>query len=50
MAHSKEIMKNLTEKGLLPLYFHRDKDIATEILRALYRAGVRVVEFTNRGE
>lgn len=39
----------ITEQGLLPLYFHSDKDVSASILRALYHAGSRVVEFTNRG-
>jgi 2-dehydro-3-deoxyphosphogluconate aldolase / (4S)-4-hydroxy-2-oxoglutarate aldolase len=39
----------IKEQGLLPLYFHADKEISVEILRALYRAGIRVVEYTNRG-
>lgn len=43
------ILSIIKEQGLLPLYFHSDKEISLEILRALYRAGVRVVEYTNRG-
>lgn len=39
----------LVEQGLLPLYFHADKEVSANILRALYRAGVKVVEYTNRG-
>ena len=44
------IILTIKEQGLLPLYFHPDKDISLNILRALYRAGVRVVEYTNRGD
>jgi len=43
------IISIIKEQGLLPLYFHQDKEISVNILRALYRAGVRVVEYTNRG-
>jgi 2-dehydro-3-deoxyphosphogluconate aldolase/(4S)-4-hydroxy-2-oxoglutarate aldolase len=39
----------LIEQGLLPLYFHTDKEVSANILRALYRAGIKVVEYTNRG-
>jgi 2-dehydro-3-deoxyphosphogluconate aldolase / (4S)-4-hydroxy-2-oxoglutarate aldolase len=49
MEHS-AIIDLIREQGLLPLYFHPDKEISANILRALYRAGVRVVEYTNRGE
>lgn len=44
------IISIIKEHGLLPLYFHPDKEISLNILRALYRAGIRVVEYTNRGE
>src|SRR5687767_4655943 len=43
------IITIIKEQGLLPLYFHPDKKISVDILRALYRAGIRVVEYTNRG-
>jgi len=43
------IISIIKEQGLLPLYFHPDKEISLNILKALYRAGVRVVEYTNRG-
>lgn len=43
------VISIIRNQGLLPLYFHADKEISLEILRALYRAGIRVVEYTNRG-
>lgn len=43
------IISIIKKQGLLPLYFHPDKKISANILRALYRAGIRVVEYTNRG-
>lgn len=49
MNNSKEIIGVMREQGLLPLYFHHDKETSVNILRALYAAGVRVVEYTNRG-
>lgn len=39
----------ITEQGLLPLYFHSDKEVSANILRALYSGGSRVIEYTNRG-
>ena len=45
-----KIISQIINQGVLPLYFHRDKEVSANILRALYRAGVRVVEYTNRGE
>ncbi|PWT73551.1 MAG: bifunctional 4-hydroxy-2-oxoglutarate aldolase/2-dehydro-3-deoxy-phosphogluconate aldolase [Bacteroidetes bacterium] len=39
----------LSEQGLLPLFFHPDFETSAGILESLYRAGCRLVEFTNRG-
>jgi 2-dehydro-3-deoxyphosphogluconate aldolase/(4S)-4-hydroxy-2-oxoglutarate aldolase len=40
----------LKEQGLLPLYFHASESVSAEVLRSLYQAGLRTVEYTNRGE
>jgi len=37
-------------QGILPLYFNPDESISIEILKAIYRAGIKAVEYTNRGE
>lgn len=39
----------VAKQGILPLYFSTDESKSVEILRALYRAGIRAVEYTNRG-
>jgi len=45
-----DIIKMLNEQGLMPLFFHADPNVCTDLLKVLYDAGVRIVEFTNRGE
>ncbi|WP_294283540.1 bifunctional 4-hydroxy-2-oxoglutarate aldolase/2-dehydro-3-deoxy-phosphogluconate aldolase [uncultured Chryseobacterium sp.] len=40
----------IISQGVLPLYYHTDETVTLEILRALYRAGIRAVEYTSRGE
>lgn len=44
-----EILAALLDQGLLPLFYLDSKEESTEILKALYNAGVRVFEYTNRG-
>jgi 2-dehydro-3-deoxyphosphogluconate aldolase/(4S)-4-hydroxy-2-oxoglutarate aldolase len=39
----------IEQQGMLPLYFHADEAVSVAVLRALYEAGVRAVEYTNRG-
>jgi 2-dehydro-3-deoxyphosphogluconate aldolase / (4S)-4-hydroxy-2-oxoglutarate aldolase len=50
MDREKKIIDLVVDQGLVPLYFHPDVETSVHILKALYRAGCRVVEFTNRGE
>lgn len=44
------IIKRIAEQGVLPLYFHPDPKVSVAVLKALYAAGIRAVEYTNRGE
>lgn len=39
----------IVKQGILPLYFNANETVSIEILRALYRAGIKAVEYTNRG-
>jgi 2-dehydro-3-deoxyphosphogluconate aldolase/(4S)-4-hydroxy-2-oxoglutarate aldolase len=50
MNKKSEILQLIPEQGLLPLFFYKDADVSVEVLRALYEAGIRTVEYTNRGE
>lgn len=43
------VITTITEQGTLPLYFNQDETVSIEILRALYRAGVKAIEYTHRG-
>lgn len=47
----KEAVRNaILNQVILPLYYHDDSETSLQILRAMYRAGVRTVEYTNRGD
>ena len=50
MDKKSEILRLIPEQGLLPLYFNKDAQVSVEVLRALYNAGIRSVEYTNRGQ
>ncbi|MEP7251861.1 MAG: bifunctional 4-hydroxy-2-oxoglutarate aldolase/2-dehydro-3-deoxy-phosphogluconate aldolase [Ginsengibacter sp.] len=45
-----KLLKLIPEQGILPLYFYKDTEVSLQVLRALYNAGIRAVEYTNRGE
>ena len=44
------LLQLIPEQGILPLYFNKDTEVSVNILKALYKAGIRTVEYTNRGE
>ena len=50
MNNKQTILQLIAEQGMLPLYFYKDTEVTLETLRALYRAGVKTIEYTNRGE
>jgi 2-dehydro-3-deoxyphosphogluconate aldolase/(4S)-4-hydroxy-2-oxoglutarate aldolase len=50
MDKKSAILKVIPEQGILPLYFNKDADISVNILHALYKAGIKTIEYTNRGE
>lgn len=35
---------------MLPLYFNSSEEVSLEVLKAIYRAGIKAVEYTNRGD
>lgn len=49
MKTRSQIISAIGEQGILPLFYHEDIQVCTGIVDALYQAGVRVIEFTNRG-
>ncbi|GHU70811.1 bifunctional 4-hydroxy-2-oxoglutarate aldolase/2-dehydro-3-deoxy-phosphogluconate aldolase [Bacteroidia bacterium] len=40
----------MSATGMVPVFYHKDIEIAKNVLKACYEGGVRVFEFTNRGE
>ena len=50
MPKSQQVIGAIVKQGLLPLYFNQDANKSLAILRSLYSAGIKVVEYTNRGE
>jgi|SRR5215203_3407216 len=50
MNKKTELLQLIPQQGLLPLFFNKDTQASIDILKALYDAGVRAVEYTNRGE
>ncbi len=45
-----QIKELIINQGVLPLFYHADEKISIEVVKALYEAGIRAIEYTNRGE
>ncbi|MEO6632839.1 MAG: bifunctional 4-hydroxy-2-oxoglutarate aldolase/2-dehydro-3-deoxy-phosphogluconate aldolase [Mucilaginibacter sp.] len=50
MKLKKSVLSNILAQGMLPLFFYEDAVVSLEIISTLYKAGVRVIEYTNRGK
>jgi 2-dehydro-3-deoxyphosphogluconate aldolase / (4S)-4-hydroxy-2-oxoglutarate aldolase len=50
MSKKAELLEVIKQQGILPLYFNKDTQVSVDLLKALYSAGIRTVEYTNRGE
>lgn len=45
-----EVALKMAETGMIPVFYHKDIEICKKVLKACYEGGVRVFEFTNRGD
>lgn len=45
-----QVLNTINENGIVPVFYHEDVNICKEILKAVYDGGVRIFEFTNRGD
>ncbi|PRD46508.1 beta/alpha barrel domain-containing protein [Sphingobacterium haloxyli] len=50
MGKRKEVLDAILKQGMLPLFFHTDVQESVAIVKTLYASGIRVFEFTNRGD
>lgn len=45
-----QVITAVSSTGMVPVYYHKDAEIAKKVLKACYEGGVRAFEFTNRGD
>jgi len=45
-----EVALKMKETGVVPVFYHRDKEVCKQVIKACYDGGVRVFEYTNRGD
>jgi 2-dehydro-3-deoxyphosphogluconate aldolase / (4S)-4-hydroxy-2-oxoglutarate aldolase len=45
-----EVALKMKETGMVPVFYHKNAEVCKNVIRACYDGGVRVFEFTNRGD
>ncbi len=45
-----QVLTAMKETGMVPVFYHKDPEVAKQVLKACYDGGVRAFEFTNRGD
>ncbi|HEV9036977.1 MAG TPA: bifunctional 4-hydroxy-2-oxoglutarate aldolase/2-dehydro-3-deoxy-phosphogluconate aldolase [Puia sp.] len=49
MNDKKIILQSILGQGILPLFYWESPSVCLKVAQTLYRAGVRAIEYTNRG-
>jgi 2-dehydro-3-deoxyphosphogluconate aldolase/(4S)-4-hydroxy-2-oxoglutarate aldolase len=50
MITKSHIQDSIIKQGILPLFYNDSSEVSIAITQKLYEAGIRVIEYTNRGE
>ena len=45
-----EVTLKMKETGIVPVFYHADVAVCQSVVKACYEGGIRVFEFTNRGD
>jgi 2-dehydro-3-deoxyphosphogluconate aldolase/(4S)-4-hydroxy-2-oxoglutarate aldolase len=45
-----EVALKMKETGMVPVFYHKETEVCKQVVKACYDGGVRVFEFTNRGD
>lgn len=45
-----QVLNAMSGTGMVPVFYHKDVEVAKNVVKACYDGGVRAFEFTNRGD
>jgi 2-dehydro-3-deoxyphosphogluconate aldolase/(4S)-4-hydroxy-2-oxoglutarate aldolase len=45
-----EVVLKIRETGIVPIFYHKDPEVCRNVIKSCAGAGIKVFEFTNRGE
>ena len=44
------VLQKIGQTGMVPVFYHKEAEVAKKVIKACYDGGVRAFEFTNRGD
>ena len=50
MDFKERSLQLILDQGMLPLFFYKDPEVSLKVVETLYKAGLRSLEYTNRGK
>jgi len=45
-----DVILKIRESGIVPIFYHKDPEVCINVIKACFEGGVKVFEFTNRGD
>ena len=45
-----DVILKIRESGIIPIFYHKDPEICKAVIKACFDGGLKVFEFTNRGD
>jgi len=45
-----QVALKMAEAGMIPVFFHKDVEICKKVLESCFKGGIRLFEYTNRGD
>jgi 2-dehydro-3-deoxyphosphogluconate aldolase / (4S)-4-hydroxy-2-oxoglutarate aldolase len=45
-----DVILKIREAGIVPIFYHKDPEICRNVIKACFAGGMKVIEFTNRGD
>ena len=45
-----KVYQTIEDTGIVPVFYHKDIEVAKQVVKACYEGGIRAFEFTNRGD
>jgi 2-dehydro-3-deoxyphosphogluconate aldolase/(4S)-4-hydroxy-2-oxoglutarate aldolase len=45
-----EVILKMREAGIVPVFYHKDPEVCRNVIKSCFSGGIKVFEFTNRGD